>query len=63
MALSAEQVGAIDALIEKPRILRASSRQFGSPLSKFQAIQHMLADMTIQAELARSLTHAAARAP
>ena len=62
LALSAEQIGAIDALIEKTADFARERRQFGSQLSKFQAIQHMLADMTIQAELARSLTHAAARA-
>ena len=35
--------------------------QFGKPIISFQAIQHMLADMAIQVEAARSLVYSAAR--
>jgi alkylation response protein AidB-like acyl-CoA dehydrogenase len=35
--------------------------QFGQPISAFQAIQHMLADMATQIEAARALTYATAR--
>ncbi len=35
--------------------------QFGKPISSFQAIQHMLADMATQIEAARTLVYAAAR--
>ncbi|MDD5428042.1 MAG: acyl-CoA dehydrogenase family protein [Candidatus Omnitrophica bacterium] len=35
--------------------------QFGQPISSFQAIQHMLADMATQIEAARALVYATAR--
>jgi butyryl-CoA dehydrogenase len=49
--------GAIDECIKfaKGRI------QFGQPITSFQAIQHMLADMQTQTEAARALVYAAAR--
>ncbi len=49
--------GALDLAIDyaKERI------QFGQPISSFQAIQHMLADMATQVEAARALVYAAAR--
>ena len=49
--------GAIDECIKfaKNRI------QFGQPITSFQAIQHMLADMQTQTEAARALVYAAAR--
>jgi len=50
--------GAIDLAVKyaKERV------QFGKPISSFQAIQHMLADMDTQTEAARALVYAAARA-
>jgi butyryl-CoA dehydrogenase len=49
--------GALDTALEyaKQRI------QFGHPIIAIQAVQHMLADMAIQVEAARSLVYAAAR--
>jgi alkylation response protein AidB-like acyl-CoA dehydrogenase len=35
-------------------------RQFGRPIGSFQAIKHLLADMTVRAEVARTAVHAAA---
>jgi len=35
--------------------------QFGQPISSFQAIQHMLADMATQIEAARALVYSTAR--
>jgi len=35
--------------------------QFGEPISSFQAVQHMLADMATQIEAARALLYATAR--
>ncbi|MFA5142711.1 MAG: acyl-CoA dehydrogenase family protein [Candidatus Omnitrophota bacterium] len=49
--------GAIDHAIEYAR----SRVQFGQPISSFQAIQHMLADMATQTEAARALVYATAR--
>jgi len=49
--------GALDHAIKyaKERV------QFGKPISSFQAIQHMLADMATQTEAARALVYATAR--
>ena len=49
--------GALDLAIEYAR----SRVQFGAPISSFQAIQHMLADMATQIEAARALVYATAR--
>ena len=50
--------GALDKAIDYSR----ERRQFGKPISSFQGIQFMLADMATQVEAARALTYAAARA-
>ncbi|MCK5357377.1 MAG: acyl-CoA dehydrogenase, partial [Elusimicrobiales bacterium] len=49
--------GALDLAVEYSK----TRKQFGQPISSFQAIQHMLADMAIQVEAARALVYAAAR--
>ena len=49
--------GALDHAVEYAR----TRVQFGQPISSFQAIGHMLADMGTQVEAARALTYAAAR--
>ncbi|HAT72787.1 MAG TPA: acyl-CoA dehydrogenase [Elusimicrobia bacterium] len=49
--------GALDCALDYSR----TRVQFGQPISSFQAIQHMLADMGTQLEAARALTYAAAR--
>lgn len=49
--------GALDLAIEYAR----KRVQFGQPISCFQAIQHMLADMATQIEAARALVYATAR--
>ncbi len=49
--------GALDKALEYAR----QRIQFGHPISSFQAVQHMLADMAIQVEAARALVYAAAR--
>jgi len=49
--------GALDKAIEYSR----ERRQFGKPISSFQGIQFMLADMATQVEASRALTYAAAR--
>ena len=49
--------GALDKAVEYSR----ERHQFGKPISAFQGIQFMLADMATQVEAARALTYAAAR--
>ncbi len=49
--------GALDAALKYSR----ERSQFGQPISSFQAIQHMLADMAIQLEAARAFTYSVAR--
>jgi alkylation response protein AidB-like acyl-CoA dehydrogenase len=49
--------GALDAALKYSR----ERRQFGQPISSFQAIQHMLADMATQIEAARALVYATAK--
>jgi butyryl-CoA dehydrogenase len=49
--------GALDHALEYSR----KRVQFGQPISSFQAIQHMLADMGTQVEAARALVYACAR--
>ena len=49
--------GALDLAVEYSR----KRIQFGQPISSFQAIQHMLADMATQIEAARALVYATAR--
>lgn len=49
--------GALDAAVKYAR----ERKQFGQPVSSFQAIQHMLADMATQLEAARALVYATAK--
>jgi butyryl-CoA dehydrogenase len=49
--------GALDAALAYAR----QRRQFGKPISSFQAIQFMLADMAMKIEAARALVYATAR--
>ena len=49
--------GALDEALEYAR----ERIQFGKPISSFQAIQHMMADMATQIEAARFLVYGAAR--
>ncbi|MBN1526058.1 MAG: acyl-CoA dehydrogenase family protein [Candidatus Omnitrophica bacterium] len=49
--------GALDAALD----YSTKRIQFGQPISSFQAIQHMLADMAMQIEATRALIYATAR--
>lgn len=49
--------GALDAALDFAR----QRIQFGQPVTGFQAVQHMLADMATQIEASRALTYATAR--
>lgn len=60
LALCAEAVGVMDALIAQTAEYLKTRRQFGTAIGAFQALQHRMVDMTIQAEMARSITIRAA---
>lgn len=60
LALCAEAVGVMDALIGQTVDYLKTRRQFGTAIGSFQALQHRMVDMAIQAELARSITIRAA---
>jgi alkylation response protein AidB-like acyl-CoA dehydrogenase len=54
LALSAEAVGAMSALLDATASYAATRQQFGVPIATFQAIAHRLADMKIDFLKARS---------
>jgi alkylation response protein AidB-like acyl-CoA dehydrogenase len=58
--VGAEAVGISQAAFDAARRYAKERKQFGQPLSDFQAIQWMLADMATQIEAARLLTYQAA---
>jgi alkylation response protein AidB-like acyl-CoA dehydrogenase len=60
VARSCEMLGAMERAFEMTVRYSQERRQFGLPLSGFQVIQHYLADMAIELEAARFLTHQAA---
>lgn len=59
LAVSAEAVGAMDALVHATVDYTKQRKQFGQPIAKFQVLRHRMADMYMQCELTRSLLLAA----
>lgn len=57
LGLSALCVGNMQAVLDDAVEYAKQRVQFGQPIGKFQAIQHMLAEMYIQVEAARLLTY------
>jgi alkylation response protein AidB-like acyl-CoA dehydrogenase len=55
IGLSAECVGAMDAALWITRDYLSTRKQFGVTLNTFQALQHRMADMLVETELARSM--------
>lgn len=55
MGLMAECVGAMDAALWLTRDYLKTRKQFGVTLNTFQALQHRMADMLVETELARSM--------
>ncbi len=55
VALCAEAVGAMDRTIWITRDYLKTRKQFGVTLNTFQALQHRMADMVIEHEMARSM--------
>jgi alkylation response protein AidB-like acyl-CoA dehydrogenase len=62
IGVAAQAVGIAEAAFEAARDYAKERVQFGQPISNFQAIQWMLADMKTQLEAARLLTYQAALA-
>jgi len=60
VAVSAEAVGALEVLLQKTVEYSKTRKQFGTPIGTFQALQHRMADMFIQCQLARSIVIMAA---
>jgi alkylation response protein AidB-like acyl-CoA dehydrogenase len=60
--VAAQAVGLAQGALEYALVYAQSRHQFGAPISSFQMIQQMLADMATRVEAARQLVHAAARA-
>lgn len=62
VAIGAEALGAMQALLDTTVEYTRTREQFGQPISKFQALQHRMADMYLKVEETRSLLlHAAIR--
>ncbi|WP_322033900.1 acyl-CoA dehydrogenase [Paraburkholderia sp. J76] len=57
-ALGAELVGAMERAIEITADYLKMRKQFGVPIGSFQALQHRMADMAAELELARSMLYA-----
>lgn len=55
LAVSAEAVGAIEALLSDTVTYHKTRKQFGQPLSKFQALQHRLVDMYVALEECKAM--------
>ena len=60
VALSAEQVGAAERILELTVEYTKMRRQFGRPIGSFQALKHRMADLHVLVESARSASYAAA---
>jgi alkylation response protein AidB-like acyl-CoA dehydrogenase len=59
--VAAQAVGIAQGALDKALAYAHERHQFGKPVSSFQGIQFMLADMATQVEAARALTYQAAR--
>lgn len=55
LAVCSEAVGAMDRCVWMTRDYLNVRKQFGQPLGRFQALQHRMADMVIELELARAM--------
>jgi alkylation response protein AidB-like acyl-CoA dehydrogenase len=58
--VAAQLAGMAEALTDLTVAYTRERRQFGRPVGSFQAIKHLLADMLVRSELARTQAYAAA---
>ena len=59
-AVCAEAAGALQATLDATVEYTKTRVQFGSPIARFQALQHRMADMLIHVEQSRSMSYLAA---
>lgn len=59
VALCAELIGAMEKTIDMTAEYLKTRQQFGVPIGSFQSLQHRMADMAADVEVARSMLHAA----
>jgi butyryl-CoA dehydrogenase len=59
--VAAQAVGLAQGALEYATVYAMDRVQFGQPISSFQMVQQMLADMATKVEAARQLVHASAR--
>jgi alkylation response protein AidB-like acyl-CoA dehydrogenase len=62
LGISAQAVGIAQAALTHAAAYAAERKQFGKPIKEFQAIQFILADMSMRVAASRALLHAAATA-
>lgn len=60
VGICAEAVGALESLLQRTVEYSKTRKQFGTPIGTFQALQHRMADMFIECQLARSIVMMAA---
>ncbi len=60
VAMGAEALGAMEALLAETVAYTKTREQFGQPIGRFQALQHRMADMYVHCENFRSLLYYAA---
>lgn len=59
--VAAQALGIAAGALDEALKFSMERKQFGSPISSFQAIQHMLADMAMEVEAARAILYQTAR--
>ena len=59
--VAAQALGIAAGALDEALKFSLERKQFGSPISSFQAIQHMLADMAMEVEAARAILYQTAR--
>ncbi len=60
MAIAAESVGGMQRVLDVTVEYAKTRKQFGQPIGKYQAVQHMCADSYLETESARSAVYYAA---
>lgn len=60
LAVAAEALGAMESMLQKTVEYSKTRKQFGTAIGTFQALQHRMADMFIECQLARSIVVMAA---